>query len=62
MERIYRYQFKSNYLNNERLFAIFFFNFWYLHAISNVKKKKNDPQGPSISEVVDSERCAYLNA
>ena len=26
------------------------------------KKKKNDPQRPSISEVVDSERFVYLNA
>ena len=27
-----------------------------------LKKKKNDPQRPSIDEVVDSERFVYLNA
>ena len=26
------------------------------------KKKKNEPHRSSISQVIDSERCAYLNA
>ena len=39
MERIYRYQFKSNYLKKSRVFAIFVLHFWYLHEISNVLKK-----------------------
>ena len=26
------------------------------------EKKKNEPHRSSISEVIDSERCAYLNA
>ena len=63
MERIYGYQFKSNFLNNHRIFAIFFLYFWYLHEICNLlKKKKNEPHRSSISEVIDSGRCVYLNA
>ena len=39
MGRIYRYQFKSNYLKNRRVFAIFVLHVWYLHEILNVLKK-----------------------
>ena len=39
MERIYCYQFKSNYLKSRRVFAIFVFHCWYLHEISNVLEK-----------------------
>ena len=63
--RIYCYQFKSNYLKSHRLFDPFVLNFWYLHKIAKVlkkKKKKNEPRRSSISEVIDSERRAFLNA
>ena len=40
-------------------------HFSYLHELSNIlikkKQKKNEPDRSSISEVIDSERCAYLN-
>ena len=36
-------------------------NVSYVHEFSNVVKKK-DPDRQSISEVIDSEKCAYLNA
>ena len=54
----------SNYQKNPSPFAKYFLNFWYLHEISNIlkKKKKNDPHRSSISEIIDSGRCAYLNA
>ena len=39
VERIYRYQFKANYLKDLRHFTAFFFHFWYLHEISNVLRK-----------------------
>ena len=39
MERIYCYQFKSNYLKSLRVFAIFVFHCWYLHETSNVLEK-----------------------
>ena len=39
IDRINRYQFKSNYLKNHRVFAIFVLHFLYLHEISNVLKK-----------------------
>ena len=35
----YRYQFKSNYLKNENLFAPFSWTFWYLHEIYNILTK-----------------------
>ena len=60
IERIYRYQFKSNYLKNHGLLTALFMNFRYLHEISNVLKK-NELHTSSISELVESERCAYLN-
>ena len=59
--RIYCYQFRWNYLKNEKfllpLYCIFgfyikFWTFW----------NKNGPHSSSISEVIDSERRAYLNA
>ena len=36
MERIYRYEYKSNYLKNRRVLAIFLLHFLCLHEISNV--------------------------
>ena len=45
-------------------FALIYLHFWILHEISNVlkKRKKNEPPWSIISEVIDSEICAYLNA
>ena len=40
IERIYRYQFKSNYLKNDGLFAAMFLDFRFLLEIYNVLKKK----------------------
>ena len=59
IERIYRYQFKSNHLKS---FWLIFLAF--LESILNFQcsEKKNEPHRSNISEVIDSERCAYLNA
>ena len=58
IEGIYRYQFKSNYLKNHRLFAAFFFFFflhvWYLYQISNVLEK-NEPQRASVLKLLTQE-------
>ena len=64
IERIYRYQFKSNYLKNHKCFAAFFFSFRICITFPMLqnKKNKNEPNRSNISEVIDSERCAYLNA
>ena len=64
IERIYRYQFKSNYLKNHTFFAAFFFFFAFLESTLNFQcsEKKNEPHRSSISEVIDPKRCAYLNA
>ena len=40
IERIYRYQLKSNYWKNHTIFAAFFLQFWYLNQISNVLNRK----------------------
>ena len=61
IDRIYRHQFKCNYLKNQKPSAAFFLHFWNLHQIFNVLKK-NEPHRSSISGVIASERCAYLNA
>ena len=62
IERIYSYQFKSNYLEDHRLFAQFFVQVLVSTWNFQYSEKKNEPQRSSISEVIDSERCAYLNA
>ena len=63
MERIYRYQIQPTYLENHKIFAAFFF-FAFLESELNFQcfEKKNEPHRSSISEVIDSERCACLNA
>ena len=62
IEQIYYYQFKSDYLKNHILFAIFFLGF--LESTWNIKgpEKKNQPHRSIISEVIEPKRCAYLNA
>ena len=40
IERIYRYQFKSNYLKNHGLFAELFMDFRYLHEIYDFLEEK----------------------
>ena len=61
MERIYRYQFKWNYLKNHTLSSAFTLHSWYLHEIPNVLKKTNEPHRSSIFEVIYSEGSAHLN-
>ena len=59
-KRIYSYKVKSNYLKNIKPFAWLYLNFNNLHEIFNVPKK-NDPHISTISEVIESEKCADLN-
>ena len=40
ISRIYRYHFKSNDLKNHKPFALFCWNIWNLHELSNVLQKK----------------------
>ena len=42
-------------------FCNFLLHFWNLHYILNILKI-SEFHNSSISEVIDSERCAYLNA
>ena len=46
---------------NQKYFTAFLLRFWNLHWILNILKK-TEPPSLSISEVIDSEICAYLNA
>ena len=52
--RIYRYQFKRNYIKNKDIFRIYikFWTFW----------KKIEPHNLNICEIIDSERRGYRNA
>ena len=43
-------------------FSNFLLHFQNLHQILTNLKKKKEPHSSSISEVIDSERRAYLNA
>ena len=61
ISRIYRYHFKSNDLKNHKPFALFCWNIWNLHDFQ-CSAKKDEPHWSSISEVIDSEICAYENA
>ena len=59
--RNYRNNFKRLYLRN-RLFLDFLFNFWNVHEIYSIfKKKKNEYPRIIISEIIDAERRFYLN-
>ena len=60
IERIYSDQFKSNCIKNHRFFAIFFYSFG-IYMKFPMFLKKHEPHKTSFSEVIDSERCAYLN-
>ena len=39
VERIYRNQFKWNYLRNQKIFQNFFLHIWNMHQILNISKK-----------------------
>ena len=59
--RIYRYKYTSIYPEKLNLSSDFLFIL--LESILNFQwSEKNQSDGSSISEVIDSERCAYLNA
>ena len=62
IERIYIYQIKPNYLKNRKLFAAFFFAVLESELNFQCFEKKNEPHSSSISEFIDSERCASLSA
>ena len=62
IERIYRYQSRANYLKDHRLSTAFFFPFLVSTANFQCSGKKYELHRSSISEVIDFDRCAYLNA
>ena len=61
IERIYRCQLKWNYLRNHKSFLDFFFNFGICIKFT-MFGKKHEPHTSSIFEIIDSEKCSYLNA
>ena len=60
IERIYRYQFKSKYLKNNKDFGYFFCNFG-IYMKFPMFWKIYEPHRSSFSEIIDSKRCACLN-
>ena len=61
IERIYSNQMKPNYLKNRELF-LHFFKIFGIRIKFPMFWKKIQPHRSIISEVIDSERCACLNA
>ena len=59
--KIYTYQLNSNYLKNHKCFEAFFSSFGIYIKFSMFCCKKNSPSS-TISEVIESEIFAYLNA
>ena len=62
IEIISRYQYKWIDLKNRGLFAVCFFAFWVSTWNFQRSGKTEEPHISSISEVIDSELYAYLNA
>ena len=58
INRIYRNQFKCNYLRKEKIVLNFLHHSLNFHKIFKIKKKKmiNDPHSLWISEITDCER------
>ena len=61
LERIYGYQFNSNHLKIDKSLVVFRINAWNWYEI-DMFWKENKPHTESISEIIDSEISAYLNA
>ena len=62
VERIYRCQFKANYLKDHRLFAALFFEVLLFTWNFQCSEKNYEPHRSSISQVIDSKTCTYFNA
>ena len=58
--RFFYNNFKRLYLKKKWLFFDFLLNFWNLHEIYNILKKKQYPS-LIISEIIASEGDVYLN-
>ena len=54
-------KFKHLYLKKERLFLDFSLNFWNVHEIYNILKKKQEYPSLIITEIIPSERDLYLS-
>ena len=54
-------KFKRHYLKKERFFFDFLFNFWNVHEIYNILKKKQEYPSLIITEIIASERQVYLS-
>ena len=59
--RVYRNNFKRNYLRNKRRFLDFLLHFWNVHEIWSIFKKKDEYPSLFISEIIDAEKRGYLN-
>ena len=62
IKRIYTFQLKSNYLENHKCLAPFSFPFFGIYIKFAMFWSRKKSHTSSISEVIESERCAYLNA
>ena len=58
--RFWNNKYKHMYLKKERHFLHFLLNFWNVHKIYNILKKKEHPS-LIITEIIASERYVYLS-
>ena len=61
-ERNFLCVFKHYYLKNGKHFLKFLLDFWNLHKSLCISNKKDELYTWNISELIDSEKCSYLNA
>ena len=54
--------FKRHYLQNGKHFLEFLFHFWNLHKILRILKKKDQLYSLNILEIIQYQKCRYLNA
>ena len=53
--------FKRLYLKKERLFVDFWLDFWNVHEMKNILKKKEEYPSLIITQIIASERDVYLS-
>ena len=59
--RFFDHKFKCLYLKKERLFLAFLLDFWNVHEISKISKKKQEFPNLIFTEIIESERDVYLS-
>ena len=54
-------QFQTPLSQKQKTFLGFLLHFWNVHEIYSIFKKKDEYPSLIISEIIETERCSYLN-